>query len=83
MSQGVQSHVAAITEWIRSKRELARPIALDDDLIDLRLIDSLDLAEFLFLIEELTGRTLDLESMELDSFRTLRRIQADILEAPA
>lgn len=83
MSQVVQSQVAAIAQWIQGKRELARPVEPDDDLIDSRLIDSLDLAEFLFLIEDLTGRTLDLESIDLDSFRTLRRIQSEILEVPA
>ncbi len=53
---------------------------LDLDLIEHRLIDSLDFAEFLFVLEEIAGRTIDLAMVDLDTFRTLRTIQSRFLD---
>ncbi len=49
-------------------------IAPDVDLIDTRLVDSLGFVEFLLLLERLTGRPVDVESLDIDAFRSLSAI---------
>ncbi|MFJ2743728.1 acyl carrier protein [Streptomyces sp. NPDC087440] len=51
-------------------------VADDLDLIDSRAISSLAFIEFIFLLEELTGKTIDPEDLDLDDFRTLRAIDS-------
>ena len=81
MDRGLSPALVAILEWIRTKRE--EPIEIlvtpDTDLIENRLIDSLDFVEFLFFLEELTGTPIDLDDVDLDSFRTMRTIEARFL----
>ncbi|WP_199873491.1 hypothetical protein [Ideonella sp. A 288] len=68
--------------WIAARHEGMdqSTLDLDLDLIEHRLIDSLDFAEFLFVLEEIAGRTIDLGTVDLDTFRTLRTIQARFLD---
>lgn len=77
--------LGVIRRWIVSRHDGADAnepvIDLDLDLIEHRLIDSLDFAEFLFVLEEVSGRTIDLGSVDLDTFRTLRSIEARFLSS--
>ena len=52
---------------------------LDVDLIENRVIDSLGFMNFVFFLEELTGRELIAEAQSANSFRTLRIIEREIL----
>lgn len=81
MTIPASSQLNAIQNWIVSKHAEGVEVDLDTDLIENRLIDSLDFAEFLFLLEEVTGQVIDLASVDLLAFRTLRSIQARFLEA--
>ncbi len=54
---------------------------LDFDLIENRVVDSLLFLEFLYFVEELIGRELQNGSAVMQSFRTLRTIERDILDA--
>lgn len=45
------------------------------DLIEGRVIDSLQFVQFIFFIEELTGQVLDPEQVSVDDFRTLDAIE--------
>jgi len=71
--------LAILCDWIRSKQAQDIAIGLDTDLIDNRLIDSLEFAEFLFTLETVSGKAIDIGDVELDTFRTLRSIQAKFL----
>jgi acyl carrier protein len=71
--------LTAIQDWIASKHAEGVTVDLDTDLIESRLIDSLDFAEFLFLLEEISGRTIDLAMVDVQAFRTLRSIQSRFL----
>jgi acyl carrier protein len=53
--------------------------ALDDDLIDGRAIDSRAFIDFVILLEELGGRVIDPDELDIEDFRTLRRIAARFL----
>lgn len=66
--------LAAVQTWICNRRDSAITITADTDLIESRLIDSLDFVEFLFFLEELTGTPIELHEVDLDAFRTLRSI---------
>lgn len=71
-----------IADWIKAKNPtLAREIDPHEDLIEGRLIDSLDFLEFIYLLEELSGRSIDLQEVSVDDFRTLERISERFLEA--
>ena len=64
-----------VVEWIRARHPGLDTIDRDLDLIDHRYVDSLRLLEFIALIEQLTGKPIDLETVELDSFRSLANIE--------
>jgi acyl carrier protein len=55
----------------------------DLDLIDSRAISSLAFVEFIFLLEELTGETIDPEELDLDDFRTLNTLEARFFKEKA
>ncbi|MFC1408873.1 acyl carrier protein [Streptacidiphilus sp. N1-12] len=69
-----------IAEWIQTKNPgLDREPDPQEDLIEGRLIDSLDFLEFIYLLEEVSGRTIDLQEVSVDDFRTLERIEQRFL----
>lgn len=65
----------AITEWLLRRKPELTHIPPDLDLIENRVLDSLSLVEFLFLLEQETGTSHDAESLEVDDFRTLHNIE--------
>ncbi|GAA4656635.1 hypothetical protein GCM10023347_03020 [Streptomyces chumphonensis] len=70
-----------ITAWLHERNPgLDGPIAPDEDLIEARLIDSMDFLEFIDLLESLSGRTIDLQTITIDDFRTLDRIRERFLK---
>ncbi|WP_328324312.1 MULTISPECIES: acyl carrier protein [unclassified Streptomyces] len=80
MPEPASSQLTVITDWLlRRKPELAE-IPRDFDLIENRVLDSLALTEFLFLVEQETGRQYDPESLAVDDFRTLDNIEKRFLE---
>ncbi len=64
-----------VVEWIRARHPDVGAIDPDLDLIEHRYVDSLGLLEFIALIEQLTGRRIDLETVDLDSFRSLANLE--------
>lgn len=73
-----------IVEWIRQKNpELDQELLPDTDLIEARLISSLDFLEFIYLLEEVSGRPVDLDQVTVDDFRTLALIERGFAPATA
>ncbi|GAA0586858.1 acyl carrier protein [Streptomyces crystallinus] len=71
-----------VTSWLREKNPgLEGPIDTDEDLIEARLIDSMDFLEFIDLLEEISGSSIDLDDVTIDDFRTLNRVQERFLSA--
>ncbi|MEU3688287.1 acyl carrier protein [Streptomyces narbonensis] len=69
-----------IAEWLHEKNPgLDGPIDADEDLIEARLIDSMDFLEFIDLLEEISGDTIDLQEVTIDDFRTLSRVERRFL----
>lgn len=77
MSDGLQQ----VRDWILKRHPEREDIAPDLDLIENRLIDSLSFVEFVFLLEQLSGRTIEMETLEVDAIRTLGAIDSNFFRA--
>lgn len=71
--------IERVRGWLLGRRPDLEEIDLDMDLIENRVIDSLGFLDFVFFLEELTGRELQTDLQSVSSFRTLRAIQGNIL----
>jgi acyl carrier protein len=71
--------IEQVRGWLLGRRPDLEEIDLDLDLIENRVIDSLGFLDFVFFLEELTGRELQSDLQSVNSFRTLRAIQGNIL----
>ncbi|OEV05588.1 phosphopantetheine-binding protein [Streptomyces oceani] len=77
MSEGLEQ----VKQWILKRHPERTDIAPDTDLIDNRLIDSLSFVEFVFLLEQLSGRSIDMDTLEVDEIRTLAAIEEQFFKA--
>lgn len=75
---------ALIEGYLRRKRPELGAIDPDFDLIENRVLDSLGFVDFLYFLEQHTGREIALEEVSPEDFRTIRAIRARFFEeAPA
>lgn len=65
-----------VVEFLRSKYPDLDSIDPELDLIESRILDSLHFVEFMYLLEESTGREILLEDVSAEDFRTLSAIRA-------
>ncbi|MFP8883918.1 MULTISPECIES: holo [Streptomyces] len=70
-----------VKAWIVKRHPDRDDIAHDLDLIENRLIDSLSFVEFVFLLEQVSGRSIDMDTLEVDSIRTLEAIDRTFFKA--
>jgi len=83
MSAG-EERLVAVKRWLLAKKPaLGDDIDLDLDLIESRVIDSLGFIDFVFFLEQLTGRELQTDAESVKVFRTLRSLQERILSDAA
>jgi acyl carrier protein len=71
----METQVQQVKEWILKRHPEREDIAADLDLIDNRLVDSLSFVEFTFLLEQLSGQTIDMENIDVEDFRNLKNIE--------
>ncbi len=64
-----------VLSYLLARRPELTSIDPDLDLIDNRLIDSLSFVNFLYVLEEQSGRQISLDEVSPEDFRTLRRIR--------
>ncbi|MEU0742264.1 acyl carrier protein [Streptomyces sp. NPDC006134] len=69
-----------IVDWLLERNPTVEHIPDDLDLIESRLIDSLGFMEFVLLLEDLIGRELRLDQIDVDQFRTLRSLTEHFLK---
>ncbi len=65
----------AVREFILDKSGQSRTVNDTDDLIESGLIDSLRFLDFIMLIEELSGRKIAIDDLDVAQFRTLKSIE--------
>ncbi len=69
-----------VKKWLLRERPDIKEIGLDTDLIDNRILDSVTFINFVYFMEELTGKRIPLASgTAASSLRTLRMIQTNFL----
>ncbi|MEV6732998.1 MULTISPECIES: acyl carrier protein [unclassified Streptomyces] len=69
-----------VVDWLRERNPTVEEIPEDLDLIENRLIDSLGFMEFILLLEDLIGRELQLDHIDVNQFRTLRSLTDHFLK---
>jgi acyl carrier protein len=79
MTQQTTAPIDRIKEWILSKHENRTEVAPDEDLIDNRLVDSLSFVEFIFLVQEVSGAEIDMDTLNISDVRTLAAIEKNFL----
>lgn len=75
--------IEAVKRWLLAKKPALGDIDLDLDLIESRVIDSLGFLDFVFFLEQLTGRELQTDAESVKAFRTLRSLRDTVLAEPA
>lgn len=75
MSTSTETRLDNVTQWILAKHPALSSIDPSEDLIVNRLIDSLSFVEFVFLIEQESGASIDVENIDLEQFRTLGAVE--------
>ncbi|MCX5152334.1 MULTISPECIES: acyl carrier protein [unclassified Streptomyces] len=72
--------IKPVVDWLRERNPTVGEIPQDLDLIENRLIDSLGFMEFILLLEDLIGRELQLDQIDVNQFRTLRSLTDHFLK---
>jgi acyl carrier protein len=70
-----------VLDFLLARRPELGSIDPDYDLIDNRVLDSLGFVNFLYVLEEQTGREISLDQVSPEDFRTLRRIRERFFRA--
>jgi acyl carrier protein len=71
--------VAELRSWIVAQNAKAAVMDLDTDIVENRLVDSLNFIDFVLLLEELRGAEIPEEQVDAERFRTLRTIHTNFL----
>ncbi|MFF2806299.1 acyl carrier protein [Streptomyces sp. NPDC058000] len=77
MNTPVNSGIQQVKDWILKRHPDREDVPGDLDLIENRLIDSLSFVEFVFLLEQQCGKSIEMETLEVDAIRTLDAIEAN------
>ena len=64
----------ALREWILSRNPELHDLDPETDIIESRIIDSLQFVEMLLYIEQLRGAEISEEALNIEFFRTLKQI---------
>ncbi|WP_245573905.1 phosphopantetheine-binding protein [Amycolatopsis nigrescens] len=60
--------------WILAKHPDRSELDAEEELIETRLVDSLAFVEFVFVIEQAYGASIDVDNIDLNDFRSLAAI---------
>jgi acyl carrier protein len=71
----VSPEVVRLADWIRARHPDLAEIDPDADLIESRLVDSLGFTEFVILVEKLSGTPVNVDTMDIDDYRSLNRLE--------
>ncbi|GGX90991.1 acyl carrier protein [Streptomyces anandii] len=64
-----------VRDWILERNPDLTDLQPETDIIDSRIVDSLQFVELVLFIEDLRGTALESDDVSLDSFRTLKSIE--------
>jgi acyl carrier protein len=69
-----------VRDWILERNPDLADLQPETDIIDSRIVDSLQFVELVLFIEDLRGTALESNDVSLDSFRTLKSIEQTFLQ---
>lgn len=74
--------IETLRQWLLRKNQALDPLALSEttDIIETRALDSLELVEFILFLEQTSGRSILVETLEPEVLRTLSRIYQTFFE---
>jgi acyl carrier protein len=65
--------------WVLARNPDVRELDADTDIIETRIVNSLQFVELMLHVEQLCGRELSADEVNLEAFRTLRSIEKSFL----
>jgi acyl carrier protein len=68
-----------VRSWILERNPELSDLDQDTDIIELRIVNSLQFVELVLYVEELRGTMLQSDEVDFDAFRTLRSIDKNFL----
>ncbi len=68
-----------VRSWILERNPELTDLDPDTDIIDTRIVNSLQFVELVLYIEELRGTMLQSDEVDFDAFRTLKSIEKNFL----
>ncbi|MGA5821167.1 acyl carrier protein [Kitasatospora sp. NPDC094028] len=68
-----------VRDWILARNPDVTELDAETDIIDTRVITSLQFVELVLHVEDLRGRMLESSDVDLDAFRTLGSIERNFL----
>ena len=71
----MNSPISKVRDFIAEKAGKAEAISFDCNIIESRLLDSLQLLELIYLIQEFTDVVIDFEALKIEDFASLAAIQ--------
>lgn len=77
------NQIELLRKWIQEANPEVTELDDDTDIIDGRLVTSLQFVSFILYIEEVRGSAIDFDQLDVDSLRTLRAIQRNYLAPSA
>jgi acyl carrier protein len=83
MENSLESPLERVKKWLLARKPELSDLAPDQDLIESRVIDSLSFLEFVFFLEELTGREIQVTPDAVNSLRTLHSIEEKVIHGHA
>ncbi|GAA3761440.1 acyl carrier protein [Spinactinospora alkalitolerans] len=75
MSQSTADQIDDVRNWILARNPERESLDNSEDLVENRLVDSLSFVEFIFTIEQASGKEIPMDDLNLDDLRTLGSIE--------
>ena len=79
VTEAQDNQIIEIKQWLLEKNPHLEDIDEDLDLIENRLIDSLQLVSFLMFLEEIREEEIEVENLDFSMFQNLRSIKENFL----
>lgn len=77
MQDLTQTEMVQIKEWILRNNTPSTELFYETDLIENRIIDSLQFVEFILFLESITGKEIYTKNFNLESIRSLQAIESN------
>ena len=79
MTMTPEQQLEEVKRWLLNKKPATTNLDLAVDLIEHRVLDSLDFVNFIIFLESLTGREIQPSAFKPSTFRSLRSIRDNLL----